>query len=483
MVLALSRHCDNEIVYPMRLPVIFVALCASLLAACASAQTQSGIEGRYEYEGGATLLIAEHPDDGGVFAVINNARYRLVPDGPDVFRNSSDVEVHFVRAANGEVIGYRVREDPILDRNPLRRMLDSNARVPVASWRARPPAADVDYSYRPPEDLRDGIAVGAVQGEILIDGLTALTQALYDEELENIDSVLVYRDGALLFEEYFYEYDAATLHQQRSATKTLVALLVGVALERGFIPSLDTPILPYFAHYADLANIEDRKRAITIRHLLTMQSGFDCDDWNSDSPGNESVMAQTDDWARFILDLTMAHAPGERGSYCSGNVILAGRIVEQATGRPLRDFADEVLFAPLGITHYEWDFRPGRSNTENFVQAWLRPRDMLKIGIMMLDGGQWRGRQIISPAYIEDMTRAHSEIDGTPYGYFYWRRYINLPSGRFETPQATGNGGQKIIVLENESAVIVMTGGAYNQDSNSNETLARYVIPGLVEHR
>jgi CubicO group peptidase (beta-lactamase class C family) len=464
--------------------VIFLALCASLLAACASAQTQNGIEGRYEYEGGATLLVAERPDDGAIFAVINNARYRLVPDRPDVFRNSSDVEVHFVRAANGQVIGYRVRENPVLESNPLRRILDRNARLPAGTWRPRPLNADAAYAYRPPEDLRDGIAVGAgAPGEILIDGLSALAQALYDEELENIDSVLVYRDGALLFEEYFYEYDAATLHQQRSATKSLVALLVGAALERGFIPSLDTPILPYFAHYADLANIDDRTRAITIRHLLTMQSGFDCDDWNPDSPGNESVMAQTDDWARFILDLPMAHAPGEHGSYCSGNVILAGRIVEQATGRPLRDFADEVLFAPLGIAQYEWDFRPDRSNTENFVQAWLRPRDMLKIGVMILDGGQWRGRQIMSPAYIEDMTRTHSEIDGTPYGYFYWRRYINLPSGRFETPQATGNGGQKIIVLENESAVIVMTGGAYNHDSNSNETLARYIIPGLIEPR
>lgn len=468
----------------MRATTIVGALCASFLAACASAQPQNGIEGRYEYQGGVTLLIAERPDDGAVFAVINDARYRLLADRPDVFRNSSGMEVHFERGANGRVIGYRVREDPVLERNPLRQILDRNERLPAGSWRPRPTDADVDYAYRPPAELRDGIAIGAgAPGETLIDGLSALTQALYDEDLENIDSVLVYRDGALLFEEYFYQYDAATPHQLRSATKSLVALLVGAALERGFIPSLDAPILPYFAHYPDLANLDDRKRTITIRHLLTMQSGFDCDDWNPQSPGNESVMAQTEDWARFILDLPMAHTPGQHGSYCSGNVILAGRIIEQATGRSLRDFADEVLFAPLGITQYEWDFRPDRSNMENFVQAWLRPRDMLKIGVMMLDDGQWRGSQIISRAYIADMTRAHSEIDGTPYGYFFWRRYINLPSGRFETPQATGNGGQKIIVLEDENAVIVMTGGAYNQDSNSNETLARYVVPGLMQRR
>jgi CubicO group peptidase (beta-lactamase class C family) len=104
---------------------------------------------------------------------------------------------------------------------------------------------------------------------------------------------------------------------------------------------------------------------------------------------------------------------------------------------------------------------------------------MMKIGIMMLDAGAWHDRQIISRAYIEDMTRAHSTIDGTPYGYFFWRRYINLPSGRFETPQATGNGGQKIIVLDEHDTVVVLTGAAYNQDSDSNEMLARYIIPGL----
>jgi CubicO group peptidase (beta-lactamase class C family) len=190
-------------------------------------------------------------------------------------------------------------------------------------------------------------------------------------------------------------------------------------------------------------------------------------------------MVRTDDWARFILDLPMQRAPGVEGSYCSGNVVLAGRIVEKATGRPLRTFADEALFAPLGIERYEWDFRPDRSNTENFVQAWLRPRDMLKIGVMIRDGGQWRGRQIIGRGYIEALTSPQSQIEGTPYGYFYWRRYLNLPSGRIETPQASGNGGQKIIVLSEYDTVVVMTGGAYNADSEVNEALARYVVPAL----
>lgn len=457
-----------------------IAVVSLALAACASAPDRRDIEGRYEYEPGVSLIIAERPPDGALFAVINGARYPLRADRPDVFLNSSGAEVHFVRDQSGRVVGYRVRNNPELGSNPLLRLLDADARVPAASWRARPPGAPERYAYRAPRSANDGLSVRALAPETTQQGgLTALTQAIYDEELANLDSFLLYRDGALVFEEYFHEYDASTPHQLRSATKTLMALLVGAALERGAIASLDAPVLPYFADYADLANVDDRKRSITIRHLLTMQSGFACNDWDQESPGNEGAMVRTDDWARFILDLPMEHEPGAHGSYCSGNVILAGRIVEQATGRPLRAFADEVLFGPLGIERYEWGFRPDQSNAENFVQAWMRPRDMLKVGVMILDGGAWRGRQIIAPDYIGELTRAHSVIDDAPYGYFYWRRYINLPSGRFETPQASGNGGQKIIVLDEYDAVIVMTGGAYNQDSRSNEILARYVIPGL----
>lgn len=461
----------------------FVACFAFLtiaLSACVTAPSARSIEGRYEYEPGVSLVIARSPEDGEVFAVIDGARYPLREARPDVFLNSSGTEVHFVRDGSGDVIGYRVRENPELEANPLRQVLDGDARIPAANWRARPQGAPERYVYRAPSAADDGLAVRALAPEeTLRTGLTALTQAIYDEELPNLDSFLVYRAGALVLEQYFHQYDADTAHQMRSATKTLMAPLVGAALERGAIPSLDAPVLPYFSDYSDLANVDERKRAIRIRDLLTMQSGFACNDWNQSSPGNESIMVQTDDWARFILDLPMEHQPGTHGSYCSGNVILAGRIVEQATGRPLREFADEVLFGPLGIEEYEWDFRPDRSNSATFTQAWLTPRDMLKIGIVILNSGEWRGRRIISQGYVDALTSAQSEIDDTPYGYFYWRRYINLPLGRFETPQATGNGGQKIIVLDEYDTVIVMTGGAYNQDSNSNEILARYVIPGL----
>lgn len=464
----------------MRLTLCVVFLASWLLAGSAASQAVSDYEGRYE-GGGSSLLIAVRPDDGALFAIVNEARYPLTPHAPDVFLNSTGQEVHFERDAGGQVIGYRVRIEPTLANNRLFPLLDAGARVPVNSWRARPSGAEGVYVYARPTPLGDGLAIRALaENSTLAEGVSDLVQVVYDEAFPNLHSVLLYQDDALVFEEYFYGFDRDTPHQLRSATKTLMALLVGAAVERGLVSSIDDPILPWFAEYEGLANPDARKSTITLRDLLTMSSGFDCDDWNADSPGNESRMVETDDWARFMLDLPMLAEPGTATAYCSGNVILAGRIVEKASGKSLKAFADEVLFGPLGIEAYAWDFRPDRSNTENFVQAWLRPRDMIKIGALILDDGVWRGRQLIASDWIRDMTTPHAEIDGTPYGFFWWGRYLNTASGRVELPQATGNGGQKIIVMEAEDAVVVMTGGAYNQQSDTNELMARYLIPGLL---
>jgi CubicO group peptidase (beta-lactamase class C family) len=465
----------------MRLPLYVACLASWVVASCATSPTVSDYEGRYEAGGSSSLLIATRPDDDALFAVVNEARYPLLPHTPDVFLNSTGQEVHFERGANGQVSGYRVRIAPALADNPRYALLDAGARVPANSWRARPPGARRDYAYAAPMALGDGLGTRALaRNSELAEGVSAMTEAVHNEGFPNLHSVLIYRDGSLVFEEYFYEFDRDTPHQMRSATKTLMALLVGAAVDRGLIPSIDDPVLPWFAEYEGLAHPDARKSAITLRDLLTMSSGFDCDDWNADSAGNESRMVETDDWARFILDLPMLAEPGTAAAYCSGNVILAGRIVEKASGKPLKAFADETLFGPLGIEAYAWDFRPDRSNVENFVQAWLRPRDMVKIGVLILDDGAWAGRQVIPSDWIREMTTPHAEIDGTPYGFFWWGRYLNLPSGRVELPQATGNGGQKIIVMEAQSAVVVMTGGAFNQQSDTNELMARYILPGLL---
>jgi CubicO group peptidase (beta-lactamase class C family) len=438
-------------------------------------------EGRYEYVGDTTLLIAAGPHAERLYAVISGARYPLEPDRDDVFLNSGGQEVHFVRNRAGAVTGYRVLESQPLETNRLFHMLDSTERYPEAAWTGRPDGAPDTYAYRAPDTLDDGLATAELaNGDPLRERVSALAQSVYDDEWPYLHSALVYRDGALVFEEYFYQYDRDTRHQMRSATKTLVALLVGAAIDRGAIASVDVEVLPYFDAYDALENVDDRKRAITLDDLLSMRSGLACDDWDPGSPGNEVLMGQSDDWVRFVLDLPMSRQPGSEAAYCSGNVILAGRMVEMAVGMPLVEFADEVLFAPLGITDYDWDFSPDRSNTDNFCQAWLRPRDMMKIGVMIANDGVFDGDRVLPADWIGRMTSAHSDIDGTPYGYFWWGRYLFADGVRHETPQASGNGGQKIIHLDALDTVIVLTAGNYNAASHTNDLLAQYLLAGLA---
>ncbi len=423
----------------------------------------SGYEGQYEYENNSTLIIVRGPNDQLLYASINGARYPLSPVRKDVFLNAGGVEVVFVRGDNGEIIGYRENRSPDPESNPLFRMLDRSIRLPSSIWHARPEGAPQQYAYRAPDDTDDGIAVeSSGTDDPLIERLSSMTTEIYADSYPGVESVLLYREGKLVFEEYFYGFNRDTLHQQRSATKTLMALLLGAALDSGLISSTDLKVLPFFDEYTDLQHVDDNKRAMTIHDLLSMQSGLDCDDW-----------------ARLMLDLPMIDAPGGKGSYCSGNVILIGKIIEKVVGIPLKEYADSVLFEPLGVNHYQWDFRPDLSNVENYAQAWLRPRDMMKIGILLADEGMWEGQQVVSAEWIARLTSKQSEISNTPYGYFFWRRYLIRSGQRVEIPQISGNGGQKVILLGKHNTILVLTGGGYNQQSHTNDLLLKFVLSGF----
>jgi CubicO group peptidase (beta-lactamase class C family) len=307
-----------------------------------------------------------------------------------------------------------------------------------------------------------------------------------DGTYPDLHSLLVWRRGRLVAEEYFYEYDSQRSHQMRSATKSVVSALVGIAIDKKLIAS-DTervaPLLPY----GGFANPDPRKAQLTLRDLLTMRSGFACDDWNGDSPGNESKMYQSADWPKFVLDLPMIDAPGTKGSYCSGNVAVAGRIVERATKMPLRSFAQANLFGPLGIRDVRWNYTLTSSNAATFAQVYLRPRDMLKLGILFHQHGAWNGRQVIPRAWVDRSTAKWSHVGDQDYGYFWWHQWIDVatPSGtkRVEMVAASGNGGQKIYLIPSLDAVVVMTGGNYNTNSPSTAIMRGELLPAMLGRR
>ena len=466
-----------------RLMMAVLACCVSVSVSAAQAATDYtrllDFEGTYEYAQGPTLQIAASPVALNLQAIIAGARYPLEPtDTTDVFTNVADDRVAFERDETGEVTGYRLLDDPD---QPFFRRLSADDVFPKSMWYPRLAARDPGYRYEytPPASPEPGLPVGGLENSGLTAGrVEALVQKIISRDYPDVHSVLVAAGDKLVVEEYFYEYDRDALHQMRSATKSVVALLVGMAIEQGLIESAKEPVLPYFEdEYPDLENVTDEKRQITIEDMLTQQSGLACNDWDGSSPGNETTMGNSEDWIRFVLNLPMAHAPGEAASYCSGGVKVLARLVEKQAGMPVEAFAETHLFEPLGIRDYRWDFEPDSSSSHHFTQLYLRPRDMLKLGLLVANRGAWNEQQVISRAWISSMTSAHSELGNTEYGYLWWRPYLNTSSGRHDAIAAQGNGGQEIYIWPKLNRVVVMTGGNYNRQSPSNRIFIEHLLP------
>ena len=236
-----------------------------------------------------------------------------------------------------------------------------------------------------------------------------------------IHAVLVARRGKLLFERYFrgpdeipggifghhvesVVFDADTLHDIKSASKSVASLAIGIAIERGLIPSVNEPIFSFFPELSDLRSPE--KDRIQLVHALTMSMGLK---WVEATPAtgddNDEVrMHRASDQCRYVLGLPVTAPTGEGFFYNTGALALVSAIIHKATGRPLDEFARETVFEPLGITKVEWIRVRGETDAGGGLR--LRPRDMAKIGQLVLAGGRWNDRQIVSRSWIETSTSA-----------------------------------------------------------------------------
>ena len=296
---------------------------------------------------------------------------------------------------------------------------------------------------------------------------------------------MLYQHGNLVYEEYFYGYDWQHPHQLRSATKSIVSTLAGIALDQHAISSVNEPVLAHMT-YEHYENADPRKAKITLRDMLTMQSGLACNDHDSKSPGNEVTIDEKTDWIKATLDLPLIHEPGAQGFYCSGGVAVVGRMVENATHTYLPDFAQKNLFGPLGISRsqYEWNYNLTNADKE-YSQIHLRPRDMMKVKILYKDEGKWHGKQVLSAGYAHDALSAMTQVDDSGYGYFWWSpwRNIAMPNGleRVYMGAAQGNGGQKIFVLPEYDFVAVFTAGSYNAGGSApNLIMNTVILPRLL---
>ncbi len=334
--------------------------------------------------------------------------------------------------------------------------------------------------------MNDGIPVGNIaQSDLGVATASAIVRGILDGTYKDVHSVLLFQHGRLVMEEYFYGYTAARTHQMRSATKSVVSALAGIAIDQGAIPGADQPVLPHLA-YGSYANPDSRKAKITLGNFLSMSSGLDCNDHSDNSPGRETVIDETPDWVKATMDLPMINDPGTKGFYCSGGVAVVGRLVENAVHRKLPDFAQANLFGPLGMQRSDWSWNYDLTNADKeYSQIHLRSRDMLKLGMLFADGGRWHGRQLISPAWVKTSVAEHSRVDNTGYGYFWWRPWLNVPmptgDQRVDMVAAQGNGGQKIYLLPQFDFIGVFTAGDYNSDgAPPNRIMIQTILPALL---
>jgi CubicO group peptidase (beta-lactamase class C family) len=279
--------------------------------------------------------------------------------------------------------------------------------------------------------------------------------------------MVVMKDGKVVIEEYFNTYWRETVHDIRSAGKSVTALLLGIAIDKGLIRNVNQSIRDFLPVTPGTAPVADRYARITIADLLTMSSGLDADDGKDSSPGNAVHWMARDDWAKFATTLPIHAEPGTEWVYSDVCAMLTGAIIEKVSGMKLSDFARLNLFQPLGIREYYWYTGNGGS-TGAAGNLYISTIDFAKIGQLVLDGGRWQEKQIISESWIREIARKRFDISHTNpfssgYGYFWWLGEKKVGDRAYAFSFASGNGGNVVFVVPGENMVVSLTSSAYGQ--------------------
>jgi CubicO group peptidase (beta-lactamase class C family) len=357
--------------------------------------------------------------------------------------------------------------------------------VAVAGGVMPAPAASDEWPTASPEDVGLAPDLG-----------DKVDKAFADGKLDNVHAVVLVRGGKLVLERYRTGDDERlgrkkdgvvfgpeSKHDVRSITKSVVSLLYGIALNEGKVPALDRPLVDSFPEYADLAGNQQRRR-MTVGHALSMTMGIQWDENRpyTDPLNSELAMYRAADSYRFALDQPFVSEPGKTFNYSGGAPTLLARMIARGTETPLAAYAEQRLFAPLGIEDYEWVVAYyGEPLAASGLR--LRPRDLAKLGQLVLANGQWNGVQIVPAAWIAESTAPKIVVPqyaGTSYGYLWW---LSELGGR-KVVEGAGNGGQELLIVPDLDLVLAMTAGNYNNPDAWKPAwalLEETVIPAVLK--
>jgi len=365
------------------------------------------------------------------------------------------------------------------------------------------------YPYSVPSDTNDGLEVGSIKDvgideDMLRKAVGRIDNGKYGE----IHSMLIYKNDRLVFEDYYeghlYQWDAPghkadhvkwerdMQHCIHSDTKSITSLCIGIAIDKGFIESVHQSIFDYLPDYQYLNT--NNKKYITIEHLLTMTSGLRWEEWGVSLGSIENdqigIWFWEDGPMNYVLSREFVAEPGKRFNYSGGDIQILVEILENATRMSLGEFSEEYLFEPLGISSFDWWLKfPTTGQIQGAGGLKLTPRDMVKIGAMMLNKGKWDGKQIISEEWVSKCSTPYpgntgikvpgEDLGKLGYGYTWWIKDFTYKNNHIKMFFALGWGGQKIIVLPGLDMVITFNGANYDSKVHQFEIIERFILPAV----
>ena len=313
--------------------------------------------------------------------------------------------------------------------------------------------------------------------------LRALVQRLESNAIPALHSLIIVRHGYVAVEEYFNGSTASQVHTMQSVSKSVTSLVTGIAIAEGKL-STSTRIFDLLPQYDSLIRGDERKRQVTIGHLLEMRSGINFYENPYAGSPHERLNTSRGDWAAIALGEPMNAAPGQLWQYNSGGVIALPRAMQQATGARFYDYARQKLFNPLGITGQFWYISPYDSLPHTGGGLNMRAADLARIGYLVLRQGMWNGSQVVPSSWIVESTRGHARpswgLAGytTDYGYLWWRIPVGQGAPADTLITASGNMNQWLFVLPRLDLVVVVTGAS--NEANVPDFVIREILPAVV---
>lgn len=362
-------------------------------------------------------------------------------------------------------------------------------------------------SYKIPQEINDGFNVGTLT-EVGID--TVLISKSLNKincgSFGEVHSMLIYKDNFLVLEEYFqghrYKWDEPAYHgelvnwdrnmphEMMSVTKSFTSACIGIAIDKGFIKNINQSIFDYLPNHQHLKT--NNREYITIEHLVTMSSGLAWDEWSvahgSAANDIDALWFDCKETISCVLERTWWQEPGQLFTYNSGGMAILGEIIKNATNMNINEFSRKYLFEPLEVENARWTKFPG-GVWDGSGAFYIKPRDMMKLGVTYLNKGVWNDQRIIPTSWVEKSSKPYNnnininipgeDSGNNGYGYTWWTSELYHNGKKIGMYRAGGWGGQEIMVFPELDMVITFTGGNYDKKTRLFRILNKYVLPAI----